>query len=314
MIKVQNVVKQFGSFRALDGISFEIQDGSIYGLVGINGAGKSTLLRVITGIYTPEEGEVTFDGIKVYDNPEVKARIAFVPDELFLPNGMSMYKLAKKYENLYNGKFNFDKFYKLAGTFGLDIKKSVNTFSKGMRRQASTILAMALETDYIFFDETFDGLDPFKRAYIKKLISEDVKERNATAIITSHSLKELEDICDRLAVLDKGGLVFESDVATLEGAGLKIQVVFGEEFGIEKFEPLELEIVEFTKHGSVANLIVRGDKAEVEEKISSLSPLVLEMLPLTLEEVFTYELSKRGANAGLTDLLRGEDEINEENK
>ena len=314
MISVNGVVKTFGDFRALDKISFDIQDGSIYGLVGINGAGKSTLLRVITGIYRAEEGEVSFDGISVFDNPEVKARIAFVPDELYLPNGMTMYKLAKKYENLYGGKFNFDKFYKLAGVFNLDVKKSVNTFSKGMRRQASTILAMALETDYIFFDETFDGLDPFKRAYIKKLIAEDVKSRNATAIITSHSLKELEDICDRLAVLDNGGLVFESDVWALERAGLKIQVAFAEEYGIDKFEGLGIEIVEFAKQGSVANLIVRGEKEEIEEKIKALSPLVFEMLPLSLEDVFTYELSKRGANAGLTDLLREEARENEENR
>lgn len=314
MINVNRVAKKFGNFFALDNINFEIQDGSIYGLVGINGAGKSTLLRVITGIYRPEEGEVSFDGIPVLDNPEVKARIAFVPDELFLPNGMTMYKLAKKYENLYGGKFNYEKFYSLASAFGLDVKKSVNTFSKGMRRQASTILALALETDYIFFDETFDGLDPFKRAYIKKLITEDVKSRNATAIITSHSLKELEDICDRLAVLDKGGLVFESDVQTLEGTGLKIQVAFAGDYGVEVFDGLELEIVEFTKQGSVANLIVRGDREEVAEKIKSLSPVVFEILPLTLEEVFTYELSKRGANAGITDLLRREENENAENK
>lgn len=305
MIKVNAVVKKFGDFKALDNISFEIQDGSIYGLVGINGAGKSTLLRVITGIYRPEEGEVTFDGIPVYDNPEAKRRFAFVPDELYLPNGVSMYKLAKKYENLYGGKFNYEKFYRLSADFGLDVKKSVNTFSKGMRRQASTILALSLETDYIFFDETFDGLDPFKRAYVKKLIAEEVKVRSLTAIITSHSLKELEDICDRLAVLDRGGLVFESDVATLENGGFKIQVAFADEYGIERFEGLD--VVEFTKHGSVANLIIRGEREEAEEKIRALSPLVFEILPLSLEEVFTYELSQKGANASLTEIFKKED-------
>jgi len=294
MIKVDGVVKRFGSFTALGGISFEIQSGSIYGLVGINGAGKSTLLRVITGIYRPEEGSVSFDGVGVYDNPEVKKRIAFVPDDLYLPGNMNMRDMAKKYSLLYDGRFNYDKFYQLSSAFELDTSKSFNGFSKGMRRQASTILALALETDYIFFDETFDGLDPFKRGYIKRLITEDVKGRGATAIITSHSLKELEDTCDRLAVLDKGGLVFESDAQSLSTGGLKIQVAFSDEYGVDRFDGLD--VVDFTKHGKVANLVIRGEEEEIRTKIEQMSPILFEFLPLSLEELFTFELDKRGVN------------------
>lgn len=291
MIKIDGVVKRFGDFTALDNISCEIQNGSIYGLVGINGAGKSTLLRVITGIYTPEEGSVSYDGVSISEDPTIKSRFAFVPDELYLPNNATLLQMAKKYRLLYNGKFNDKRFFDLATEFSLDVRKPFNSFSKGMRRQAATILALALETEYIFFDETFDGLDPFKRSFIKKLIAEDVKRRGATAVITSHSLKELEDICDKLAVVDKGGLVFESDVASISG-GVRVQVAFSDEYSIERFEALE--VLDFRKNGSVSTLTVRADEQTVRAVLEPMSPILLEILPLSLEDVFTFELAKRG--------------------
>ncbi len=294
MIKIENVVKRFGKFTALGGISFEISSGSIYGLVGINGAGKSTLLRTIAGIYKPEEGRVLFDGEDVFENPRAKSRIAFVPDELYLPSASNMKTMAKRYSVLY-GKFNEERFLSLSRDFSLNIDKPFNTFSKGMRRQAATILALSLEPEYIFFDETFDGLDPMKRAYIKKLISEDVKARGTTAVITSHSLKELEDVCDHLAVLDKGGLVLESDVISLPERGVKLQVAFAEEYGKEKFEGLD--VIEFSKHGSVATVIIRGEEEKIKQRISEMSPLLLEVLPMSLEEVFTSELSSSSGSS-----------------
>ena len=290
MIKIDGVVKRFGDFTALDNISCEIQSGSIYGLVGINGAGKSTLLRVITGIYKPDSGSVTYDGEAVLDNPSVKGRIAFVADELFLPQGTSMLSLAKRFELLY-GRFNYEKFESLAGEFALDVRKNVNTFSKGMRRQASTILALSLETDYIFFDETFDGLDPFKRSYIKRLLSEEVKERGSTVIITSHSLKELEDICDRLAVVDNGKLVFESEASESAVGGVRVQIAFTEEYDRSKFS--ELDILDFNKRGSVATMTVRGEEGDVRARLEEMSPLLLEILPLSFEDVFSIELSDK---------------------
>lgn len=305
MIKVHSLTKKFGKFTALDGISCDISDGSIYGLVGINGSGKSTLLRTITGIYRADDGEVTFDGEGVYDNPEVKKRIAFVPDELYLPNNETMLSMSKKYNTLYNGKFNRKKFDELSAAFSLDVRKPLNTFSKGMRRQASTILALSLETDYIFFDETFDGLDPFKRAYVKRLIEEDVRSRGATAIITSHSLKELEDICDKLAVLDKGGIVLESDVSDMSVGGVKVQIAFSEDYDETKFDSFDL--IEFSKHGSVSGLIIKGEESEIKEKLSAMSPILLETLPLSLEDVFTLELTRRGVET-FSELLKKEDE------
>jgi len=291
MIKLDKVVKRFGDFTALDNISCEIQNGTIYGLVGINGAGKSTLLRVITGIYEPEQGSVSYDGVPLSANPELKASFAFVPDELYLPDKSNLRAMASKYKRLYHGKFNDKRFYDLAMEFSLDIRKPFNSFSKGMRRQAATILALSLETEYIFFDETFDGLDPLKRGYIKKLIRDDVKERGATAIITSHSLKELEDICDKLAVVDKGGLVFESDVTETDGS-VRVQVAFAEEYDITKFS--SLDVVDFNKQGKVATLTVRGNEEAIKAALAEMSPILLEVLPMTLEDTFNLELSKRG--------------------
>ncbi len=293
MIRIDGVVKRYGDFTALDNISCEIQNGSIYGLVGINGAGKSTLLRVITGIYECDEGSVTYDGVSLREDPTIKGRIAFVADELFLPNGSSMLSLAKKYELLY-GRFNYSKFARLAEEFALDVRKNVNTFSKGMRRQASTILALSLETDYIFFDETFDGLDPFKRSFIKKLLSEEVKERGTTVIITSHSLKELEDISDKLAVVDKGGLVFESEASDRTVGGVRIQIAFSEEYDESKFDGMEL--IDFNKRGSVSTMTVRGEEKDIRARLEAMSPLLLEILPPSFEDVFSLELSKRGIN------------------
>lgn len=291
MIRLDRIVKRFGKFTALDNVSCEIGKGSIYGLVGINGAGKSTLLRVMTGIYEPDEGCVSYDGVPLSSDPTLKGRFAFVPDELYLPNNSCIADMAKKYRLLYNGKFNEERLVALAAELSLGLDKPFNSFSKGMKRQAATVLALALETEYIFFDETFDGLDPFKRNYIKRIITEEVRQRGVTAIITSHSLRELEGFCDKLAVVDKGGLVFESEVAGMEG-GVRVQVAFAEDYDITKFS--SLEIIDFSKQGKVATFTVKGDEKQIREVIEPMSPLLLEILPLSLEDVFTFELSKRG--------------------
>ena len=204
MIVAENVVKKFDDFTALDRISCKIQEGCIYGMVGSNGAGKSTFLRMIAGIYRADEGSITIDGEPVYENPNVKSKIMFVPDDLYFINGASMDRMAKLYRAVYP-TFDDARYRELAAGFGLNTKASINTFSKGMKRQAATILSLATRPAYIFFDETFDGLDPIMRNLVKKLICEDVIDRKATAIITSHSLRELEDTCDQLSLLHKGG-------------------------------------------------------------------------------------------------------------
>ena len=217
-----------------------------------------------------------------------------------MPNNETLISMAKKYRLLYNGRFNDKLMIDLARDFELDVRKPFNGFSKGMRRQAATILALALGTEYIFFDETFDGLDPFKRNFVKRIITEQVRERGATVIITSHSLRELEGFCDKLAVVDKGGLVFESQVADMEG-GVRVQVAFAEDYDVTKFS--SLEIIDFNKQGKVATLTVRGDESLVRETLERMSPILLEILPLSLEDAFTLELSKRGVNT----FLGGED-------
>jgi ABC-2 type transport system ATP-binding protein len=300
MIVAENVVKKFDDFTALDRISCKIQEGCIYGMVGSNGAGKSTFLRMIAGIYRADEGSITIDGEPVYENPNVKSKIMFVPDDLYFINGASMDRMAKLYRAVYP-TFDDARYRELAAGFGLNTKASINTFSKGMKRQAATILSLATRPAYIFFDETFDGLDPIMRNLVKKLICEDVIDRKATAIITSHSLRELEDTCDQLSLLHKGGLVFESDIQNLKTSLFKVQIAFPEEYDRAKFNGIE--ILKFIKHGSVANFIVRGNRDVTVSALSAMSPTLLDVLPLSLEEVFTYEMEALGYD--FKDILEG---------
>lgn len=291
MIRVENLTKSFGDFTALNAISCTIPHGCIYGMVGSNGAGKSTFLRLITGVYKADQGEIQIDDQPVYENPEVKSTIAYVPDELYFLPSANMERMAQLYSAAYP-RFDKKRFRQLTEAFRLDSRKSLNTFSKGMRRQAATILSLSCRPQYIFFDETFDGLDPVMRNLVKSLICQDVVERNATAIITSHSLRELEDTCDQLALLHKGGLVFESDIQNLKTSLFKVQIAFTEEYDRERFA--DVDILHFSKRGSVTNMIVRGDREETAARLRALEPVILDILPLSLEEVFTYEMEALG--------------------
>ena len=291
MIEAKNLTKRFEDFTALENITCTIQDGCIYGMVGSNGAGKSTFLRILAGVYQADGGNVTIDNMPVWENPAVKKRIAYVPVELYFLPGASMNRMADLYQSIYPA-FDRQRYRSLAQTLGLDPKKSLSTFSKGMKRQAATILAIATRPDYIFFDETFDGLDPVMRNFVKNLICEDVMERSASAIITSHSLRELEDTCDQLALLHKGGLVLESDVQNLKTEQFKIQIAFSDDYDESRFA--EIDLRHFTKHGAVANMIVRGDRSETVTRLSAMNPILLDVLPLSLEEVFTYEMETLG--------------------
>ena len=291
MIKATALIKKFDDFTALDNISCNIPDGCIYGLVGSNGAGKSTFLRLIAGIYKADGGNITIDDKEVFENPDAKKRIAFIPDDLFFLSGSTMERMASLYAAVYP---NFDtvRFSSLSDAFNLDTKKSLNTFSKGMRRQAATILAISSKPDYLLMDETFDGLDPVMRNLVKGLICSDVVERKATAILSSHSLRELEDTCDQLALLHKGGLVFESDIVNLKTTLFKIQTAFNYDYDKSLFTGIDM--LHFSKYGSVSNIIVRGNKDVTISRLKSLNPIILDILPLTLEEVFTYEMEALG--------------------
>lgn len=295
MIKVQNIVKKFDSFTAIDSVSCTINDGCIYGLVGSNGAGKSTFLRLLSGVYRAESGSIEIDGKPVYENPEAKKDIVFVPDELYFLPQASMRTMAKMYAACYPS-FSIERFKKLSKAFGLNMKANLNTFSKGMKRQAATVLALSACPKYIFLDETFDELDPVVRNLVKRTIYEDVLERGTTVILTSHSLRELEDTCDQLALLHKGGIVFESDVQNLKTSMFKVQAAFSDSFDQSRFEGID--IASYSQKGSVANFIVRGDRDDVQAKISDMDPLLLDILPLSLEEVFVYEMDALGYSFG----------------
>ena len=291
MICADNVTKKFDDFEALRGLTCQIPEACVYGLVGSNGAGKSTFLRLISGIYRADSGTVTFDGEPVYENPDVKSKIMYVPDELYFLPQSNMNRMADLYRSIYSD-FNMERFHDLVKTFGLNPNSNINTFSKGMKRQAATILALSAMPKYLFFDETFDGLDPVMRNLVKRVIYNDVMERKTTTIITSHSLRELEDACDQLALLHQGGIVFESDIQNLKTMLFKVQVAFSEAYDKSKFEGIEM--LSYTQLGSVATFIARGEREAVTEKIRNLSPVLLDILPLNLEEVFIYEMEALG--------------------
>ena len=291
MIKVVNVTKKLDDYVAISDLSCEIPKGSVFGLIGSNGAGKSTLLRAITGVYQTNAGMITIDDTPVYENPEVKNRLIYVPDELYFLPGANMKRMAKMYQAIYPN-FDLSRFNELTQLFKLDPSTNINKFSKGMKRQAAIILALCTKADYLFFDETFDGLDPVKRNLVRNLIADDALARGSTVIITSHSLRELEDTCDQLALLHEGGIVFESDVQNLKTSLFKVQIAFLEEYDQSKFA--ELDTLSYSKSGSVSNFIVRGDRDETQAFLAKEGPVLLEILPLSLEEVFIHEMATAG--------------------
>ena len=291
MIEAKGLTKSFEDFIALDKVSCQIPDGCIYGMVGSNGAGKSTFLRVLAGIYQADGGSITVEGQSVWENFEVKNQMMFVPDELYFLPGANLVRMAQFYKNLYKS-FDDDRFSALVEAFRLPKTKPIHSFSKGMKRQAAILLALASRPKILLFDETFDGLDPMMRKLVKSYIYSDVAERGVTVIITSHSLRELEDLCDQLVLLHKGGVVLESQVSHLKTGVSKVQVAFSYDYDKTLFEGLD--VVSFEKNGSVANIIVRGDRGEIEQAVLAKNPLICEVLPLTLEEVFLYEMTSLG--------------------
>ena len=287
MIKTEGLTKVFDTYTALDNVSCSIPNGCICGIVGSNGAGKSTLLRLITGIYKPDKGSVTIDDLVPFDNPDIKANIAYVPDDLYFTPGATIKKMSTLFKSVYKN-FDDERCKALAESFKLDINRPLTTFSKGMKRQAATLLALSTKAEYLLFDETFDGFDPIVRNYVKSIICEDVMERKSTAIITSHSLRELEDVCDKLALLHKGGLILQNDVENLKTSHFKAQLAFTFDYDESLFGGLEYK--RFTKSGSVCSMIIKGSQEETKNFLQKLNPVICDILPLTLEEIFAYEM------------------------
>ena len=287
MIELLNLEKSFDDIKAVNRVSLNILDGEVFGLVGTNGAGKSTILRIISGVIKPDEGIVLVDKRPVYNNPEVKRDVFYISDDqYFLPNSTPE-EMATYYENIYQG---FDKlrFYKLCSGFGLDVKRRINTFSKGMKKQVSILLGICAGTKYLLCDETFDGLDPVVRQGVKSLFAGEMADRGLTPIIASHNLRELEDICDHIGLLHQGGVILSEDIEDMKIKMQKVQCVFASEEDEKK--ALEgLNILLHETRGRLHTITIRGEREEIERAFSRGNPIFFEVLALSLEEIFISE-------------------------
>ena len=292
MIKAENLTKRFYDTVAVDHIHAEIHNGSVFGLIGTNGAGKSTFLRMAAGILKPDEGSVTVDDETVFENTKIKARCFYIPDEpYFLSNGTAE-DMKVFYQGIYP-KFDAARFDKLLKNFELESRRKVQTFSKGMKKQLAVLLGICAGTDYLFCDETFDGLDPVMRQTVKSLFANDIEERNLTPVIASHNLRELEDICDHVGLLHKGGVLLSRELEDMKMHIHKVQCVIQNPL-LEEELLRELDVVQSEKRLSLLTLIVRGEKDRIMETVESKFPLFAEMIPLTLEEIFISETEVAG--------------------
>jgi len=288
MLEVKNVTKSFDGFKALDGLNMTVKQGCVYGLVGPNGAGKSTIIRHITGVYRQDEGEILMDGQPIYENPAVKKRIASIPDDFYYFMSATTRDMMKFYRGIYP---NFDekRYHDLAAAFEeVDENRPIRRLSKGMQKQAAFRLALCCDPDLLVLDEPVDGLDPVKRRQVWSLLMSDVAQRGTTVLVSSHNLRELEDVCDHVGILSHGKLLLERSLSDLQENIVKIQVVFPTAQRPE-LSP-ELNILHESVLGRVHTLIVRGYPAAVKSKMAVYQPLLLEALPLSLEEIFIYEL------------------------
>ena len=291
MIKIESVTKCFGDVCSLDEVALQIPDGSIFGLIGSNGSGKSTLLRAMSGIFSVEEGGILYDGFDIWENTEQKAKLVYLTDEpYFLPHS-SIEDMRNLFSSLYS-TFDNEKFDKLLNLFGLPLRRKINTFSKGMQKQTSVLLGLSVCPKYLFCDETFDGLDPVMRHLVKRILMEDIAERGTTVVIASHNLRELEDICDHVALLHKGKLLFQRELDDMKLTIQKIQAVFTEENAEEKLR--ELPLLNLERRGSMFTIVARGTREEWEERLQAMQPQFYECIPLTLEEIFIAEMEENG--------------------
>ena len=291
MIEAVNLTKRFDDILAVDHLSAQIKDGSVFGLIGTNGAGKSTFLRMASGILKPDEGTITIDGQQVFENQTVKQRFFYISDEQYFFNNSTAAEMMRYYKCIYS-KFDEERFHRLMGNFELDEKRKLNTFSKGMKKQVSVILGICAGTDYIFCDETFDGLDPVMRQTVKSLFANDMEERNLTPIIASHNLRELEDICDHVGLLHKGGILLSKDLDDMKLNIHKIQCVLPE--GMEPEQIPRLERVRTERRGRLLTITVRGRREEIDQVMASCHPVFYEIIPLSLEEIFISETEVAG--------------------
>ena len=281
MLEMQNVTKTFGSFKALDGLSMSVPQGAVYGLVGPNGAGKSTAIRLLTGVYRPDCGNITLDGQPVYENPTVKERVCCIPDDIFYFPSATLEEMRRFYKGIYP-RFDDALFQRLYDVFELPKKGQLRRFSKGMQKQAAFHLSICTRPDVLVLDEPVDGLDPVMRRQVWSLILSDVAQQGTTVLISSHNLRELEDICDHVGIMDSGKMLLQKSLADMQGKTHKLQLA-GE-------VPEGLDILHETLAGKLRTLVVRGDVEKISALVGASSPAYFDILPLSLEEIFIYEL------------------------
>ena len=281
MLEIKNVTKTFGNFKAIDDLSMKIPKGAVYGLVGPNGAGKSTIIRLLTGVYRPDSGSVTMEGQPVYENPAVKGRICSIPDEIFFFPSASLEEMRRYYRGLYP-QFDDELFQRLYDVFQLPSKGQMRRFSKGMQKQAAFMLSICTRPELLVLDEPVDGLDPVMRRQVCSLILSDVAQHGTTVLISSHNLRDLEDICDHVGIMDHGKMLLERSLADMQGSTVKLQLV-GD-------VPAGLDVLHESSSGRLKTLVIRGSAEEVTAKVQAVNPHYFDVLPLSLEEIFIYEL------------------------
>lgn len=291
MIELINLTKKFGDFTAVNEVNAKIEDGCIYGLVGSNGSGKSTLLRLLSGVYYPDGGNISVDGFEVFNNPELKSQIFYLPDAPYFFKNATIKEMAEFFEGLYP-TFDRARFDHLKSVFPISTTDKIDNMSKGMQRQAALMLALSTNPKYLLLDEAFDGLDPVMRSVLKELLIDGIETNRMTVIIASHNLRELEDLSDHIALIHQGHLLFSDSLDDVRSNFHKIQAAF-------KVLPPEiklhdLDILRCEKMGSLLQMIIRGDETEIMQKITSLEPIFAESIEPTLEEIFIYEMEAVG--------------------
>ena len=290
MLKIEHLNKNFKTKEVLKDLNLEVHDGSIFGLVGINGAGKSTLLRLIAGVYEPEGGTITLNGKDTWKDPEIRSDIAFVSDEQYYPLGCTIQSLKLLYESMYN--FDEDAWHKYMEMFDLEPGMSVTNLSKGMKRRVSLLYALSIHPKLILLDEAYDGLEPLARLHFKQALTDLIEDENISVVISSHNLKDLEDICDSFGILEDGHIISYGDLLESRELINKYQVVFRTEHTKEDFK--EFDILHFEQEGRVCKLVIRGNEEEVTAKLDQMDPVLMDVLQTNFEELFIYELESRG--------------------
>ena len=297
MIEVRDVVKKFDGFAALDGATLSVPTGSVYGLVGPNGAGKSTIIRHLTGIYRPDGGIVRLDGQDVWENAALKTRIAAIPDDWYYFMQASVRDMMRFYRGFYPA-FSMERYEKLKEVFNIDEKRTIRRLSKGMQKQVAFWLALSCMPDFLILDEPVDGLDPVMRRQVWSLMMGDVSERGTTVLVSSHNLRELEDVCDHVGIMDHGKVLLERSLAQLQDNMVKMQVVFQD--GVDQV-PADLPVLHASRLGRIHTLIMRMSAEEASARLAAYAPLLVDAVPLTLEEIFIYELG--GADYAVKDIV-----------